>query len=171
MGPVLRIHAVDLTGFRAMLGSGEEAFCAKVLRGIPGDAERRGLGGNPDLVKAWKRAVTGLVLGAQGEALSARLPFERTDLTLAAPGLALAFASVLEGHAREGLGGTVPLTPGVAQDLVHRPLFGLAGDGTHARWGALARDELKGLRAHPLILPIQGADLDLVGLSGPSWTD
>jgi hypothetical protein len=171
MGAVLRVYAVDLVGFRSMLGSGEEAFCAKVLRGIPEAAERRGLAKDPELVKEWKRSVTGLVLGLPGEALSGRLPFEKTDLTLAGPGLALAFASVLEGYAREGLGGPLPLTPQVAEELVHRPLFGLDSDRTHVSWGAMSRHELKSVSAHPLVMPIRAAGVDLVGLSGPSWTD
>src|SRR4029078_6040841 len=127
MGALLRVYAVDLERFRAMLGSGEEAFCAKVLRGIPDAAERRGLAKNPELVKEWKRAVTGLVLGAAGEAISSRLPFEKVDR--AGPALSLAFASLLEGFSPEGLEGTLPITGSLRPELLQRPLFGLEADG------------------------------------------
>jgi hypothetical protein len=170
MGLVLQLHAIDLPQFRAMLGSGEEAFCAKVLRTIPDAAARRGLAGETDLVKEWKRGVTGLVLGDAGEALSGRLPFDRTDLTRAGAGLSLAFASILEGFAREGLGGTLPVTAHVREELLGRPLFWLDSDGSRVRWGALGRNELKDLASHPLIAPIRDAGLDLLSLSGPCWT-
>jgi len=166
MGAVLRVYAVDLTGLRAMLGSGEEAFCAKVLRGIPDAAERRGLAKNPELVKEWKRAVTGLVLGLPGEALSGRLPFEKTDLTLAGPGLSLAFASILEGYAVAGLGGAV--SDEVPQALRRHPLFGLEADGDLVRWGAIGRDAKA---APPLIAAILAKGLDAVGLSGSAWAE
>jgi hypothetical protein len=171
MSPVIHLHAIDLAGFRVMLGSGEEAFCAKVLRTIPDSAARRKLAGDADLVKEWKRGVTGLVLGEAGEKLSARMPFERTNLTQAGPGLSLAFASVLEGFGREGLVGTLPLSPAFCEELVRRPLFGLEPDGSRVRWGALSRDEVKTLPSHPAITPVSLAGLDLIGLSGPSWTE
>lgn len=149
-----RLLAIDLPKFRALLGSGEEAFCAKVLRTIPQAAAR--LAVDADLLKEWKRGVTGLVLGDAGEALSNRQPFEETDRTVAGPGLSLAFASLLAAFAQEEPGG--PLPPGLAlrEDLRQRPLFGLDSDGSRVRWGALDRRELEGF----------ASGLDLVSLSG-----
>jgi hypothetical protein len=154
-----------------MLGSGEEAFCARVLRTIPEAAGRRGLAGRADLVKEWKRGVTGLVLGEPGELLSAHEPFGEAELTRAGPGLSLAFASVLEAFAEEGLGGSLPITDRLPGKLVLRPLFGLEPDGTLVRWGALRREELQILAAQPLFAPIRDRGLELVGLSGTSWTE
>lgn len=166
MGSVLRVYAVDLVGFRSMLGSGEEAFCAKVLRGIPDDAERRGLAKNPDLVKEWKRAVTGLVLGLPGEARAAQEPLGKGDVTKAGPGLSLAFASILEGYAEAGLGGAV--SGEVPEALRRRPLFGLEADGDLVRWGAIGRDAKA---VPPLVAAILAKGFDAVGLSGSSWPD
>src|SRR5436190_11131040 len=109
----MNVLAVDLVQFRAMLGSGEEKFCAKILRTIPPLAERS------NLVKEWKRAVTSLVLGEAGEALAAREPFAAA-VAKADPGLSLAFASLLEGFAASG--GRADGT------LTDRPLFGLEAD-------------------------------------------
>jgi hypothetical protein len=167
MGAVLRVYAVDLERFRSMLGSGEEAFCAKVLRAIPNAAERRGLAKSPDLVKDWKRSVSGLVLGASGEALAANEPFDRSSVAKAGPGLALAFASILEGFAEAGLGGV--LSGEVPGELRRRPLFGLDSDVDLVRWGALRRNDPAPSPA--LLLAIQGKGLDAVGLSGSAWTD
>lgn len=116
----MKLLAVDLARFRAMLGSGEEKFCAKVLRSVPPLAERL------DLVKEWKRAVTSLVLGEAGEALAAREPFAAAA-EKAGPGLSLAFASILEGYSE----------PATAADgaLADGPLFGLEADGELVRWG------------------------------------
>jgi len=166
MGTVLRVYAVDLVGFRSMLGSGEEAFCAKVLRRIPEDAERRGLAKNPELVKEWKRAVTGLVLGIPGEARAAHEPLGMGDVTRAGPGLSLAFASILEGYAEPGLGGAV--SEEVPEALRRHPLFGLEADGDLVRWGAIGRDAKA---APPLIAAILGKGLDAVGLSGSAWAE
>lgn len=134
-------------------------------------AGRRGLAGQPDLVNAWKRGVTGLVLGEAGEALSAREPFGKSELPKAEPGLSLAFASIVEGFATGGLGGCLPSSAGLPESLVHRPLFGLEPDGILVRWGALSRKELKDLAGHPLIAAVLAHGLDLVGFSGSSWTD
>jgi hypothetical protein len=152
-----------------MLGSGEEAFCAKVLRTIPEAAGRMGLDPQADLVKDWKRGVSGLILGAPGEALSAREPLGKPERPRAGPGLSLAFASIVEGFALEGLGGSLEVLAGIPPDLVERPLFGLEPEGTLVRWGALAREELQGLASHPLIDPIRVRGLDLVSLSGSAW--
>jgi hypothetical protein len=171
MGFVLRVHGLDLAQLRSMLGSGEEAFCAKVLRTIPEAAGRRGLAAQSDLVKHWKRGVTELVLGDAGEALSAREPFGRSELPRAGPGLSLAFASILEGFAQEGLGGCLPISASLPENLVHRPLFGLEPEGPLVCWGALRREELKDLATHPLVAPVRARGLDLVSLSGISWTE
>lgn len=167
MESALRVYAVDLERFRAMLGSGEEAFCARVLRAIPDAAERRGLAKTPDLVKDWKRSVSGLVLGAAGEKLAANEPFGKASGEKAGPGLSLAFASILEGFSEAGLGGLLPgEVPG---NLRRRPLFGLESDVDLVRWGALRRDEPT--PAPALVEEIRGRGLDAIGLSGPSWTD
>jgi len=165
MAAILRVHAIDLFQFRAMLGSGEERFCARVLKRPPASAEKLGL------LPEWKRGVTGLVLGDPGEALAQRLPFEKTDLTRATPGESLAFASILEGFAQDGLGGTLPLSKNLRDDLVQRPLFGLDPEGSPVRWGWLGKAELRELAAHPLIAPIHARSLDVVTLSGSAWTD
>jgi len=150
-----------------MLGSGEEAFCARVLRTIPDAAERRGLARNPDLVKDWKRSVSGLVLGAAGEALAANEAFDRSPVAKAGPGQALAFASILEGFAEAGLGGVLPgEVPG---ELRRRPLFGLDSGVDLVRWGALRRNDPSPGPA--LLLAILGRGLDAVGLSGSAWAD
>ncbi|MBV8878436.1 MAG: hypothetical protein JO332_00595 [Planctomycetaceae bacterium] len=167
----LRLYALDLARFRGMLGSGEEKFCASVLRTVPAAAERRGLASDPDLVKEWKRGISGLVLGDAGEALSLRLPFEKTDLTKAPPAQSLAFASLVEGFAQGGLGGSLPISERIREELLSRPLFGLEPDGRLVRWGGLGRDQLKDLAAHPLIAPIRSRGLDVVSLSGKFWTD
>ncbi len=156
----MRVLAVDLNRFRLMLGSGEEAFCARVLRGIPEEAERRGLAKNPERVQEWKRAVTGLVLGAPGEALSAKDPFDQSTVTKAGPGLSLAFASILEGYAEAGLGGALSVE--IPALLRRRPLFGLEADGDLVRWGALGKDATT---PHLLIASILAKGLDAVGLS------
>ncbi len=160
MGSELRVYAVDLNRFRLMLGSGEEAFCAKVLRGIPEEAGRRGLAKNPELLKEWKRAVTGLVLGLPGEALSAKDPFDQRSVTKAGPGLSLGFASILEGFSEAGLGGV--LTGQIPAELRQRPLFGLEADGDLVRWGALRK---AATTPHPPIASILAKGLDAVGLS------
>jgi hypothetical protein len=165
MTSVLRIHAVDLDQFRSMLGSGEERFCAAVLKRVPPAAEKF------DLVKEWKRAVTGLVLGAEGERLSSRGPFEIRDLRKTDRAMSLAFASLVEGIAPEGLRSRVPVGPQVADGLVARPLFGLEPDGALVRWGGLSADEVKPLRAHPWITPIAEQGLGILSLSGEAWTD
>jgi len=116
----MKLLALDLVAFRAMLGSGEEKFCAKVLRSVPPLAERL------NLVKEWKRAVTSLVLGEAGEALAAREPFAAV-VAKADPGTSLAVASLLEGFAASG--GPVDGT------FTDGPLFGLEADGTLVRWG------------------------------------
>ncbi len=170
MGTAFNLHAIDLEGFRAMLGSGEEAFCARVLRTIPDLAARRKLAGDADLVKEWKRGVTGFVLGDAGEALATREPFDKAATRVSA-GLSLAFASILAGFAREGLGGVGTPVEVLPAELLQRPLFGLESDGSRVRWGALRRDALNPFVAHPLIAPVGAAQLDLVCLSGPSWTD
>jgi hypothetical protein len=164
MSLALDLYAIDLERFRALLGSGEEAFCAKVLRTIPDAAARLNLAGDADLVKEWKRGVTGLVLGDAGEALSSRQPFDAT-VTQASGGLSLAFASILKGFAREGLGGPLPMAARLPKELVHRPLFGLESDGRRVRWGALGRSELGDLATLPLIAPIRAAGLDLVSVT------
>jgi hypothetical protein len=171
MGSVLRVYALDLAQLRSLLGSGEEAFCAKVLRTIPEAAGRRGLAAQSDLVMAWKRGVAGLVLGDAGEALSAREPFGTSDLPKAGPGLSLAFASIVEGFATEGLGGCLPISARLPEPLVHRPLFGLEPDGALVRWGALRREALEALAADPLIAAVRDRGLDLVSLSGLSWAE
>ena len=165
MGSVLRVHAIDLFQFRAMLGSGEERFCAKVLKSPPAAAERLGL------LQEWKRGVTGFVLGDAGEALAERLPFEKTDVTKAGPGQSLAFASILEGFAQEDLGGTLPISKNLRDELRRRPLFGLEAEGVQVCWGWLGKTDLKDLAAHPLIAPIHARGLDVVGLSGTAWTE
>jgi len=165
MPAILRVHAFDLFQFRSMLGSGEERFCAKVLKRPPAAAERLAL------LPEWKRGVTGFVLGDAGEALAERLPFEKTDLTKASPGESLAFASILEGFSQEGLGGTLPLSKNLREELVRRPLFGLESDGNQVRWGWMGKADLRELAAHPLIAPIHARGLDIVSLSGPAWTD
>ena len=170
MSLTINLYGIDLAGFRAMLGSGEEAFCAKVLRTIPDLAARRELAGDADLVKEWKRGVTSLVLGAEGEALSARQPFDPA-VTRSSGGLTLAFASILRGFAQEGLGGPVLMAAGLREELVQRPLFGLESDGRRVYWGGLGREELKEFVSHPVIGPIRAAGLDVVSLGGPSWTD
>jgi hypothetical protein len=169
MGSILRVHALDLAALRSLLGSGEEAFCAKVLRTIPEAAQRRGLAAEAELMKDWKRAVTGLVLGGPGEALSGREPFGEAVGTKAGPGLSLAFSSIVEAFAREGLGGSLEVSGAVSEVLVDRPLFGLEPDGTLVRWGALGRDEFRGLAPHSLIDAIQARGMDLVSLSGAAW--
>ena len=116
----MKLLAVDLAQLRAMLGSGEEKFCAKVLRSVPPLAERL------NLVKEWKRAVTSLVLGEAGEALAARDPFAAA-VGKADPGLSLAFASILEGFAASGEPADGTFSDG--------PLFGLEADGDLVRWG------------------------------------
>ncbi len=151
----MRVLAVDLDRFRSMLGSGEEAFCAKVLRGIPEEAAK-----NPELLREWKRAVTVLVLGLPGEALSAKDPFDAGSVTKAGPGLSLAFASLLEGYAEAGLGGV--LTGEIPEQLRRRPLFGLEADGDLVRWGALGKDATT---PDPLIASIPAKGFDAVGLS------
>jgi hypothetical protein len=151
----MRVLAVDLNRFRLMLGSGEEAFCARVLREIPEEAAK-----NPELLQEWKRAVTGFVLGLPGEALSAKDPFDAGSVTKADPGLSLAFASLLEGYSEAGLGGM--LTGEIPAELRQRPLFGLEADGDLVRWGALGRDANA---AQPLIAAILAKGLDAVGLS------
>lgn len=165
MGPVLRLHAVDLDRFRAMLGSGEERFCAAVLKRVPPAAEKRGL------VKEWKRAVTGLVLGVEGERLSSRSPFERSDPTRADPALSLAFASLVEGFAPEGLRRSLAAGPQIPGELLARPLFGMEPDGVLVRWGGLNADEVKPLRAHPRVAPIALPGLGILSLSGSAWAD
>ncbi|HLY76156.1 MAG TPA: hypothetical protein VKU80_18800 [Planctomycetota bacterium] len=169
MGSILRVHALDLAALRSQLGSGEESFCAKVLRTIPEAAARRGLAAQAELLKDWKRGVTGLVLGGPGEALSGREPFGKAVGTKAGLGLSLAFASIVEAFAREGLGGTVEVSGGIPGVLVDRPLFGLEPDGTLVRWGALGRDEVQDLAPHPLIDTLRAPGIDLVGLSGSAW--
>src|SRR5258708_38871932 len=104
MTPALRVLAVDLAEFRAMLGSGEEKVGAKVLKRPPGAAE------NLSLLQEWKRGVTGFVLGDAGERLAGRLPFETTELSKAGLGESLAFASILAAFAQEGVGGVLPLS-------------------------------------------------------------
>jgi hypothetical protein len=151
----MRVLAVDLNRFRSMLGSGEEAFCAKALRAIPDGAAK-----NPELLREWKRAVTGLVLGLPGEALAAKDPFDTGTVTKATPGLSLAFASLLEGYAEAGLGGE--LSGEVPEELRRRPLFGLEADGDLVRWGALGRESTISL---PLIESIRAKGVDAVGLS------
>lgn len=165
MGRRLRVYALSLATFRSMLGSGEERFCAKVLRREPEAARRLGLR------KEWNRGVTGLVLGEPGEALSTRLPFEKNDLTKAVPGLSLAFASVVEGFAREGFGGPLPITEATRPDLLDRPLFGLRADGDLVCWGGLAKDQVRELSQDPLFAPIWANGLDVISLSGSLWTD
>ncbi len=160
MGSVVRVYAVDLNRLRPLLGSGEEAFCAKVLRGIPEAAQLRGLAKDPDLVKEWKRTVTGLVLGAAGDARASCRPFEKSPVTRAGPGLSLAFASVLEGFSEPGLGGL--LAGDVPAELRQHPLFGLEADGDLVRWGAIGRDAKA---SEPLIASILAKGLDAVGLS------
>ena len=165
MAAILRVHAIDLFQFRAMLGSGEERFCAKVLKRPPAAAERLGL------LQEWKRGVTGFVLGDAGEALAQRLPFEKTGLTQATPGEALAFASILEGFAQDGLADTLPLSKNLRDDLVQRPLFGLDSQGSPVLWGWLGKADLRELATHPIIAPIHARGLDVVTLSGSAWTD
>ncbi|HLY10449.1 MAG TPA: hypothetical protein VKW04_14195 [Planctomycetota bacterium] len=165
MGQTLRIFALHLPRFRSMFGSGEEAFCAKVLRRIPEAAQRLGLR------QEWTRGVTGLVLGEPGAALSERLPFETSDLTKATPGFSLAFASVVMGFATEGLGGSLPMSGTLREELLHRPLFGLEPDGDVVRWGGLSKHQLKSLAGHPLIAPIWANGLDVISLSGSFGTD
>lgn len=162
MSSPVNVVAVDLLRFRSLLGSGEEAFCAKVLRTIPGAAERLGLGKQPDLVKAWSRGVTGIVLGDAGETLAEGRPLNATaDLATS-----LAFASVLAGFATEGLGGSIPAPP---VELLRRPLFGLSSEGTQVRWGWLASVELREVASHPVLDGIRARGLDAVGLSGSLW--
>jgi hypothetical protein len=165
MASLLRLHAVDLEKFRAVLGSGEERFCAKVLKALPAAAEKRGLRNE------WKRAVTGLILGDQGAELSSRPLFGSKDLTKADPALSLAFASVVEGFALPGLGGTVEIAPGFCDELLARPLFGLEPDGVLVRWGGLDPKEVRSVSSHPGIAPIAMKDLAVIGLSGAAWTD
>ena len=149
----MKILGVDVWGLRKVLGSGEERFCAKVLKSVPAAAEQH------NLVKEWKRGVTTLVLGEVGEQLSALEPFSRAPLTSADPALSLAFASVLEGFAQTAVDGGEPdlgVLPG--------PLFGLISGGPLVRWGGLGRDHLP---VHPLLAPIVTRKLDPVVL----WTD
>jgi len=148
-----------------MLGSGEEKFCAQVLRRVSPAAERRGL------VKDWNRGVTALILGDAGEAMSQRLPFDKTVLTKAAPALSLAFASVIEAFAEKDLGGSLPVSDGLLAELARRPLFGLEPDGDLVRWGGRGKAELKDLGAYPLIAAIRAKDLDVIGLSGSAWAE
>ncbi len=165
MSPSLRLYALSLPQLRSLLGSGEEKFCAQVLRRVPPAAERRGL------LKDWNRGVTALVLGDAGEAMSQRLPFDQTDLSKATPALSLAFASVVEACAERDLGGALPVSAGVREELLRRALFGLEPDGELVRWGGLGKDQLKDLAAHPLIAPIRARGLDVIGLSGAAWAE
>jgi hypothetical protein len=165
MGPSLRLYALPLAQLRSLLGSGEEKFCAQVLRRVPAAAERRGL------IKDWNRGVTALVLGDAGESMSQRLPFENTNLTKATPALSLAFASVIEAFAEKDLGGSLPISAGLREELLRRPLFGLEPDGELVRWGGLGKDQLQEFGAHPLIGPIRARGLDVIGFSGAAWTE
>lgn len=151
----MNVLAVDLLQLRALLGSGEEKFCAKVLRAVPPAAERLGL------LKEWKRAVTGFVIGDAGAALSERAPFDRATPTRADRATSLAFASILQGFAVEGLGGVF------GGALPQRPLFGLEADGELVRWGGLGNDELDPFASDSLIGPIRARGLGAIGL----WTD
>src|SRR5258706_16325787 len=81
---------VDLLRVKAALGSGEEKLCAAILKTLPKDA--------PEL-KAYTRAVCLLLLGAEGEALSARDPFDDQDLTDPDPDQAAALRFILIGMA------------------------------------------------------------------------
>ena len=140
-----------------MLGSGEERFCEQVLRSTPPSVESLGL------VKEWKRAVTGLVLGEPGERRSVRQAFATTDLDKADRVLSLAFGSILEGYAAE-IFPALSLPPALS-GFFPRPLFGLESDGERVRWGGVDRDVLKGLGAGPILDPIRARGLDLVLLS------
>jgi len=69
------------------------------------------------------------------------------------------------------LGGTLPLSKNLRDDLIQRPLFGLDSEGSPVRWGWLGKADLRELAAHPLIAPIHAGGLDVVTLSGSAWTD
>jgi hypothetical protein len=165
MGASLRVLAIDMVQFRSMLGSGEERFCAKVLKSVPPAVDRLGL------LKEWRRDVTGLVLGDPGERMAAFEPFLMGPYQQAGPSLSLAFASLLIGFSEPGLGGWGSGLGDLAQVLVRRPLFALDADGELVRWGGLRRDLLRLIGPHPLIVPIQVKDLDVVTLSGSAWAD
>jgi len=148
-----------------MLGSGEEKFCARVLKDVPSAVERLGL------LKEWRREVTGLVLGEPGERLASHEPFVLGPHEQAGPGRSLAVASLLIGFSEPGLGGWGQGVESLAQVLYRRPLFALDADGVLVRWGGLPRDLLKSIKPHPLLTPIQAKGLDVVTLSGSAWTD
>ena len=148
-----------------MLGSGEERFCAKVLKSVPAAVDRLGL------LKEWRRDITGLVLGEPGERMAAHEPFLMGPHEQAGPSLSLAFASLLIGFSNPDFGGRDSGVGDLAQVLVRCPLFALDGDGELVRWGGLRRDLLPRIRPHPLIAPIQAKGLDVVTLSGSAWTD
>jgi hypothetical protein len=150
----LVVAPVDLFRVKAALGSGEEKFCAAILKTLPKDA--------PEL-KAWTRAVCLLLLGAEGEALSARDPFDDRELTDPDPDQAAALRFILLAMA---------VAPAVLVQrnelrLIRRPLFGWNPPVGGRSWGALSRTELPRLFTtkpdlEKIISDPPGRGLDLV---------
>ena len=154
----LVVAPVDLLRVKSALGSGEEKLCAAILKTLPKDA--------PEL-KAWTRAVCLLLLGAEGEALSARDPFDDQELSDPDPDLAAALRFILMGMAATP---AVPVQRGEPR-LWRRPLFGWNPPIGGRSWGALSRGEVSALAADSdlgrILQKIKGSRLDLVGWFSP----
>ncbi|MBI3855125.1 MAG: hypothetical protein HY293_05485 [Planctomycetes bacterium] len=177
MASFLELRGMDLARVRAVLGSGDEKFCAALLKDLPAEAQLRGLSDGSDEVRDWKRGVTALLLGQQGQSMSEREPLGGGDVVRAGPGLSLAFSLILR-RLSPGAGGCRIALDGAAgrrglEALLSRPLFGLESEGGGACWGAWSRAEIAsgaallegqaGIRG--LLSALQGNGRELVGLS------
>jgi hypothetical protein len=153
--------AIDYPRVKGALGSGDEKFCASILRS--GGPEGRDLA--PDRLKEWTRGVTALVLGELGQSMSERDALSGNDVAKCGEGLALAFTSLLE-HLTQGpwgvetslqhsgadffwekfmkkyLGRVLGKARNPQRHFLSRPLFGLESDHPDVLWGGLDRKEL-----------------------------
>jgi hypothetical protein len=168
MSSFLVFRSIDLQRVKAALGSGDDAFCAKVLKSIPEEAESRGMDDDEKDVAEWERGVRAIVLGTLGEAMSGAEPLPKKAAAQMKQPLALAYSSVLQALAQEVGSGEdslqqsgfdlfwktfmgkyltkavgKALNPG--EKLFSRPLFGVESSFENALWGALDRGELAAL--------------------------
>lgn len=160
MVSTLVVAPVDLLRVKAALGSGEEKLCAAVLKTLPKDA--------PEL-KAWTRAVCLLFLGAEGEALSARDPFDDQNLSDPDPDQAAALRFIILGMTA---GAPMPVARPDPR-LIRRPLFGWKPPEGARGWGALSRSEAAAVaKTDPelgrILRDPPGRGLDLAGWTIPA---
>lgn len=186
MGSFLVFRSIDLARVRSALGSGEEKFCARLLKSVPAEAEGRGMKPDSDDVREWKRGITALLLGELGETMSGREPFGRTEVVKTGRALSLAFSSVLQALSQgpeevetsirhsgvelfwnkflhRHVDGIAGQGANPHRNLFSRPLFGIESGCEDALWGGLSRDEVAAFAAalvEPGDSPGDDADLD-----------